>query len=156
MDLFAVDLHLHGHVDLMRRAGEGEEAVDLEGGVAGGVEGSGETGGREGDGFVVGRFEFVVSHAAVADGVAAFAAEGVDEDGAVGFAGGRIEGDVSLLEVEGSVNGVEGVGQGEMNFAAGGVEGELVLSLVLSVQECGGDDQEEGVAEQILRGGEAG
>ena len=56
VDLLAVDLHLHGHVDFVRGADEGEEAVDLEGGVAGGVEGSGEAGGREGDGFVVGGF----------------------------------------------------------------------------------------------------
>src|ERR1700704_3969278 len=31
MDLVAADLDLHGDVDLMRRAEEGEEAVDLEG-----------------------------------------------------------------------------------------------------------------------------
>ena len=84
-----------------------------------------------------------MGHAVVADGVAAFAAEGVDEDGAVGFAGGGIEGYVSLLDVEGSVNDVEGVGQGEVNFAASGVEGELVLSLVLDIvlseQGCGED-----------------
>lgn len=108
MDLVAVDLDLHGYVDLMRGAKEGEDAVDLEGRVAGGIEGSGEAGGREGDGFVLGRFELVVGHAAVADGVTAFAAEGVDEDGAVGLTGGGIEGYVSLLDLEGSMDGVEG------------------------------------------------
>jgi hypothetical protein len=157
MDLVAVDLHLHGHVDLTRRAEEGEEAVDLEGGVAGGVEGSGEAGWRKGDGFEVWRFELFVGHAAVANGVAAFAAEGIDEDGAVGLAGGGIEGYVSLLDVEGSVNDVEGVGEGEMNFAASGVEGELVLSL--SVQGCrkgSGGDQQDGVAKEVSRRGAAG
>ena len=70
MDLVAVDLDLHGHVNLVRCAEEGEEAVDLEGGVAGGVEGSGEAGGGEGDGFVFGGLELVFGHAVVADGVA--------------------------------------------------------------------------------------
>jgi len=82
----------------------------------------------------------------VSDGVAGLAAESVDVDGAVGLAGGGIEGYVSLLDVEGSVNDVEGVGQGEMDFAASGVEGELVLWLFLRVQDCweesGGDEQE--------------
>ena len=45
----------------------------------------------------------------VAGRVAALAAEGVDDDGARGFAGGGIEGDLSLLDVEGAVDGVEGV-----------------------------------------------
>jgi hypothetical protein len=159
VDLVAADLHLHGNVDLVRRAEEGEEAVNLEGGVAGGVEGSGEAGWGEGDGFVVGGFELLFGHAVVADGVAAFAAEGVHDDGAVGVAGGGIEGYVSLLDVEGSANGVEGVDQGEMNFAAGGIEGELVLSFVLAVQDCGGGsggDQQEGVAKEVSRRGEAG
>ena len=115
-----------------------KSAVDLEGGVAGGVEGSGDAGGGEGDGFEVGCFELVVGHAAVADGVAALAAEGVDDDGAGGFAGGGIEGDFSLLDVEGAANGVEGVGEGEVDFAAGGVEGELARrGSVLRVQDCG-------------------
>ena len=108
VDLVAVDLHLHGDVDFMGRAEEGEDAVDLEGGVAGRIEGSGEAGWCEGDGFVVGRFELVVGHAVVADGVAAFAAEGIDDDGAVGLTVGGIEGYVSLLDLEGSMNGVEG------------------------------------------------
>ncbi len=159
MDLVSIDLDLHGDVDLMRRTEEGEEAVDLEGGVARGVEGSGEAGGREGDGFVVGGFELLFGHAVVADGVAAFAAEGVDEDGAVGVAGGGIEGYISLLDVEGSVNDVEGVGEGEMNFAAGGVEGELVLGLLLSLQDCRedcGGDQQENVATEVSRRREVG
>jgi hypothetical protein len=88
----------------------------------------------------------------VADGVAGFAAEDVDEDGAGGVTGGGIEGDVSLLDVEGAVNDVEGVGEGEVDFAAVGVQGELVLSLVLSVQDCGGGgDQQEGVAKEVSR-----
>ena len=134
-NLVAVDLDLHGHVDLMCGADEGEDAVDLEGGVAVGVEGSGEAGGGEGDGFEFGGFEFVIGHAVVADGVAALAAEGVDDDGAGGLAGGGIEGDFSLLDVEGAVDGVEGVVEGEVDFAAVGVEGELVSWLVLRVQD---------------------
>jgi hypothetical protein len=55
------------------------------------------------------------------------------------------------------VNDVEGVGEGEVDFAAVGVEGELVLSLVLSVQDCGGGgDQQEGVAKEVSRRGKAG
>lgn len=156
-DLFAVDLDLHGHVDLMRRTDESEEAVDLEGGVAGGIEGSGETGWREGDGFEAGGFELVFGHAVVSDGVAALSAEGVDYDGAGGLTGSGIEVDVSLLDVEGSVNGVHGVGEGEVDFAAVGVEGELVLG-VLRVEDSGAsdDEEEEGVAEEVLRRGEAG
>jgi len=52
----------------------------------------------------------------VAHGVSALAAESVDDDGAGGFAGGGIEGDFSLLDVEGDVDDVErvegGVGVG--------------------------------------------
>ena len=43
-----------------------------------------------------------------------------------------------------------------MNFAAGGVDGELVLGLVLSLQDCGGGEEQEGVAEEISCRGEAG
>ena len=149
VDLVAADLDLHGDVDLVRCAEEGEEAVDLEGGVAGGVEGSNEAGRGEGYGFVVGGFELVFGHAVVADGVAAFAAEGVDDDGAAGLAGGGIEDDVSLLEAEGSLDGVEAVRESEMDFAAGGVEGEFVLGFVLRLQDSGDGDEEEGVAKQL-------
>ena len=128
MELVAGDLDLHGDVDLMRCAEEGEGSVDLEGGVAGGVEGSGEAGGGEGDGFEGRRLlARRWSCGGRGHGVAALAAEGVDDDGAGGFAGGGIEGDLSLLDVEGAVDGVEGVGEGEVDFAAGGVEGEFVL-----------------------------
>ena len=122
MNLVAVDLDLHGHVDLMRDADEGEDAVDLESGVAFGVEGSGEAGWGEGYGLEVGCLELVIYHAVVSDGVAALATESVDEDGAVGFAGGGIEDYFSLLDVEGAANGVKGVGEGEVDFAAVGVE----------------------------------
>ncbi len=118
VDLVSADLDHHGHVDLMRDAEEGEDTVDLKGGVAGGVEGSGEARGGEGDGFEFGRFELFFGHAVVADGVAALAAEGVDEDGAVSVAGGGIEGYLSLLDAEGAADGVEGVVEGEMDFAA--------------------------------------
>ena len=156
VDLVAADLDLHGDVDLVGGAEQGEEAVDLEGGVASGVEGSGETGWREGDGFEAGGFELVFGHAVVSDGVAALTAEGVDYDDAGGLTGGGIEVDVSLLDVEGSVNGVHGVGEGEVDFAAVGVEGELVLG-VLGVEDSGAsDEEEEGVAEEVSRGGEAG
>lgn len=152
VELVAVDLHLHGHVDFVRGAEKGEGSVDGDGGVAGGVEGSGEAGGGEGDGFEVGRFELVVGHAVVAHGVAALAAEGVDDDGARGFAGGGVEGDVSLLDVEGAVNDVEGVGEGEVDFAAGGVEGEFVLS----VEGCCGGCQQECGSQEFARDGGAG
>src|SRR5437868_6460274 len=110
----------------MRGADEGEDAVDVNGGVAFWVQGSGEAGGCEGDGFEFGSLEFFFGHAVVAEGVAALAAERVDEDGAVGAAGGGIEGYFSLLNAEGAVDGVESVGEGEMDFAAVRVEGELV------------------------------
>lgn len=45
-----------------------------------------------------------------------------------------------------------------MNFAAGGIEGELVLRIVLRVQgweEDGGGEQQKGVAKEVSRGGEA-
>ena len=56
VELVGGDLDFHGDFDLMRCAEEGESSVDLEGGVAGGVEGSGEGGGGEGDGFEGGGF----------------------------------------------------------------------------------------------------
>jgi hypothetical protein len=46
-----------------------------------------------------------------------------------------------------------------MNFAAGGIEGELVLRGVLSVEDCRGGcggDEKEGVAKEVSRRGEAG
>jgi hypothetical protein len=156
VDLLAVDLHLHGHVDLVGGADEGEDTVNLEGGVAVGVEGSSEAGGGEGDGLEFGGFELVIDHAAVAVGVAAFSAEGVDEDGAVGLAGGGIEGYFSLLDAKSSADGVEFVVEGEVDFAAVGVEGELCWRFVLRVQEHGGGDEEENVANLASMGGESG
>jgi len=156
VDLQAVDLEEHGHVDLVRGADEREDAVNLEGGVAVGVEGSGEAGGGEGDGLEFGGSELVIEHAAVAERVAAFSAEGVDEDGAVGLAGGGIEGYFSLLDAEGSVDGVEFVVEGEVDFAAVDVEGELCWRFVLRVQECGGSEEEEGIANEALKVGESG
>ena len=139
LELIGGGLDPHGDFDLVRGAEEGEGSVDLEGGVAGGIEGSGEACGGEGDGFVGRGFEFVVGHAVVASRVAALAAQGVDEDGTGGFAGGRVEGDVSLLKVEGAVDGVEGVAEGEVDFAVGGVEGELLLG---EGWGCDGDEEE--------------
>ena len=122
MELVAVDLHLHGYVDLVRSAEECEDAVNLESGVASCVEGSGEVGWREGDGFEGGRLEFVIGHTMVAHGTAALATEWVDDDGAGDVAGGGVESYVSLLNVEGAVDDVQCVGESEVNLAAGGVE----------------------------------
>lgn len=144
VELVAADLYLHGDVDLVLGAEEGEGAVDFEGRVAGGVEGSGEVCGGKDDGFEVSGFEYFVGHAAVAASVAALAAGGVDDDGAAGGAGGGVEVYVSLLHVKCAVDGVEGGVQGEVDFAAGGVEGELVLR----VERCGasGGDQKKRIA----------
>jgi hypothetical protein len=145
LELVGGCVDLHGDVDLVGGAEEGEEAVDKDVGVAGGVEGAGEVGGGEGDGLEGGGFELVVGHAVVAGGVAALAAEGVDDDGAGGFAGGGVEGDLALLDVEGAVDGVDGVAEGEVDFAVGGVEGEDLLG----VEEWGcGYEEEEGVAKE--------
>ena len=80
------------------------------------------------------------------------AAESVDDDGAGGFAGGGIEGDFSLLDVEGAVDDVESVGQGEADFAAGSVDGKLILG----VEGCRGGGQEECGSQEFARGGGAG
>ena len=98
-------------------------------------------------------FEFVFQHAVIADGVAALAAEGVDDDGAGGFAGSEVEGDLSLLDVEGALDGVEAVGEGEVDFAVGGVEGEFLLGLESS---GGGGDEKERSAKKVARNNEAG
>ena len=146
VELVGGDLDLHGDVDLAGGAKEGEEAVDEEVGVAGGVEGSGEAGWGEGDGLEGGGFELVVGHAVVAGGVAALAAEGVDDDGAGGFAGDGVESDLALLEVEGAVDGVDGVAEGEVDFAVGSVEGEGLLGV--EGWGCGDEQEEEGVAKE--------
>jgi len=153
VELVALNLDLHGQVDLMRRTDEGEDAVDPKGGVAGWVEGSGDAGGREGDGFEVRRFEFVFQHAVIAHGVAALTAEGIDDYGAGGFAGGEIEGDLSLLDVKGALDDVEAVGEGEVDFAAGGIEGEFLLGLESG---GGGGDEKEHDAEKVARSNETG
>ena len=139
MELLAIDLHLHGYVDLMRRPEEGEDAMDLKGGVAGCVEGSSEAGWCKGDGFEGGRYEFVVGHAMVAHGVSALAAESVDDDGAGSLAGGRVEDHVSLLHVEGAVDNVKGIAECEVDLAASGVKRELVLGM----KSCGCEGDQE-------------
>ena len=148
VELLAVDLELHRDVDLVRSTEECEDAVNLESGVAGCVEGSGEAGWRKGDGFEGGRLEFVVGHAMVARGASALAAECVDDDGAGGFSGGGVERDISLLNVEGAVDDVQGIAESEVDLAAGGVERELVLG----VEGCGC----KGDQERALKAGKAG
>jgi len=58
----------------------------------------------------------------VAHGTAALATECVDDYGTGGVAGGWVESYVSLLNMEGAVDDVEGVAESEVNLAAGGVE----------------------------------
>ncbi len=147
MELAAADLHFHGHIDLVRRTEESEEAIDDEGGVAGRIEGSCEMAGGEGNGLESRGLELVVGHAVVAGRVAALAAEGVDDDGAGGLAGGGIEVDISLLDIEGAVHNVEDVTQGKVHFAVGGVERELFLCM--ESRSRGGSDEQECIPKEI-------
>ena len=89
---------------------------------------TGKARGREGDILVALRFEFFIRHTSVAGGIAALAAERVDNDAPAGLTGSTIEGDLALLNVKCSMDSMQNVAQSKVDVASGGVNQEVLLS----------------------------
>jgi hypothetical protein len=77
----------------------------------------------------------------VAGGVSALPAGGIDDDAAGGFAGGREELDLSVLNGEGSVDDVQDIAEGEVDLALCGVEGNRLLGAKRGSQGEGAEEK---------------
>src|ERR1017187_8687428 len=103
-----VDSNLHGVVLAM----EVEDAIDDDRACSGKVDLAIDVSGAESDGRILRAFEDGALHALVAHGVAALTAASVDDDLSVDTAGGRIDLECAVLELEGAVDRVQGSVQG--------------------------------------------
>ncbi len=119
-----VDVDLHGDGDVVWVAEEGDDASDLNGGVAGGGDVSCVAPGGEGDGGVFLGFEDVFVHLFIAALVAGVATACGDDDGACHGVSAVVVLDRAGLDVEAAENVVVVGFEGHVNFASAGIDGE--------------------------------